>query len=226
MNEKLLRLHLGCGMNYLDGYINIDLPPDGQTVMHSRADIYKDVRELEYVDGSVDEIRNHHLFEHFTRQEAIKLLLQWRRWLMPGGLLFIETPDFENGVKAFVKARLGEKFKIARHLFGSQESGWALHKDFWGEEKFRFVLGKLGFEKISCDSRMVHTSKSLPDRFSRIAKKILPNKVDVLHNIVVKAYKSPYVIDEMHVAREVLKMSLFGKEEEILEVWMNEFKRG
>jgi len=226
MEQNPIRLHLGCGMNYLPGYVNVDLPPLEQTVMHSRADVYKDIRELEYADNSVDEIRSHHLLEHFSRPEAIKLLLQWRKWLRPGGLLSVETPDFEKGARAFAEAGLNEKFKIARHLFGSQESGWALHKDFWGEEKFRFVLGKLGFEHIVCEAQTLYTSKSLPDRFSHVAKKIFPGKVDNLHNIIVKAYKTAQGVDEMAVAREILGMSLLGKEEEILEVWMDEFKRG
>jgi len=225
MQDEPIKLHLGCGMNYLEGYVNVDLPPDGQTVMHSRADVYKDIRELEYADSSVDEIRTHHLLEHFSRPEALKLLLQWRKWLKPRGLLFVETPDFESAIKAFVRGSLREKFQIARHLFGSQESGWALHKDFYGEEKFRFILGKFGFENIVCSVQTVHTSKHLPDRFSKIAKKIVPNKVDSLHNIVVKAYKGSQTVDEERVAREILGMSLLGKEEEILEVWMDEFKK-
>ncbi|MDE1970820.1 MAG: methyltransferase domain-containing protein [Patescibacteria group bacterium] len=220
-----IRLHLGCGMHYLEGYTNVDLPSAEQTVMHSRADIYKDIRELAYADNSVDEIRNHHLLEHFSRQEALKLLFQWRRWLRPGGLLFVETPDFERGVQDFVQANLLEKFVIARHLFGSQESHWAFHKDFWGEEKFRFVLGQLGFENIVCEPKTLYTSKYIPDRLSHVARKIMPEQVDPLHNIIVKANKSSRDIDEMAVARNILSLSLLGKEEEILEVWMQEFKK-
>ena len=212
-------------MHYLEGYVNVDLPPVEQTIMHSKADVYKDIRELEYADNSVDEVRNHHLLEHFSRQEAIKLLLQWRRWLRPGGLLFVETPDFERGAEDFVRAGLHEKFVIARHLFGSQESSWAFHRDFWGEEKFRFVLGTLGFEDIVCEPKTLYTSKHIPDRLSHIARNVVPGIVDPLHNITVKAHKSPRDIDEMAAARAILSMSLLGKEEEILEVWMDEFKK-
>jgi len=60
-----MKLHLGYGSNYLDGYVNIDLPPQGQTVMCARADVYTDIRTLTYPDNSIDEIRSHHLLEHF-----------------------------------------------------------------------------------------------------------------------------------------------------------------
>src|SRR3989339_372730 len=215
-----VKLHLGCGQNYLEGYVNVDLPSEGQTVMNAQADVYQDIRTLSYQENSVDEIRNHHLLEHFNRQEAIKLLLQWRRWLKIGGMLFIETPDFETMAKKFSKAGLEEKFKLARHIFGSHEADWATHKDWWGEGKFGFVLSKLGFEDIKIEKISNMTSKMIPDRLASIGK-IIPGVSDCLDNVVVKAKKSGIVIDEKRVAEEILSMSLIGKEKEILNVWLN-----
>ncbi len=131
MENKTLKLHLGCGRNYLEGYVNIDLPSEDQELMKAKADVYKDIRDLEYPDNSIDKIRNHHLLEHFTRQEALKLLLQWRKWLKPNGFLVIETPDFEKCIELFLKSDVNTKFKIARHIFGSHESDWAVHKNYW-----------------------------------------------------------------------------------------------
>lgn len=85
IRQRELKLHLGCGDNYLAGYLNIDLPPSRQTVVKTKADLYADIRVLDYPEGSVDEIRSHHVFEHFSRQEALKLLANWRRWLKVGG---------------------------------------------------------------------------------------------------------------------------------------------
>lgn len=222
MNEKPLKLHLGCGANYLEGYVNIDLPHEGQTVMKSKADIYQDIRTLSYFDNSVDEIRNHHLLEHFTRQESLKVLLQWRRWLKPGGILFIETPDFETAAKKFSRAGINEKFKISRHVFGSQEADWATHKDWWGEEKFRFVLSKLGFENIKTEKKKTFTSKNYPDRLAGFLGRIFPGSSDILQNIVVRAYKANINVDEKQVVKEILSMSLIGKEKEILDVWLKQ----
>ncbi len=230
MNEKPLvrqsspqvKLHLGCGANYLDGYVNIDLPQEGQTVMNAKADIYQDIRTLSYFDNSVDEIRNHHLLEHFTRQESLKILLQWRRWLKSGGLLFIETPDFETAAKKFSRAGIGQKFKIARHIFGSQEADWAIHKDWWGEQKFRFVLSKLGFENINVEKKRAFTSKNYPDRLAGFLGRIFPGTSDILHNVIVKAQKSNQSVDLEKAVREILSMSLIGKEKDILDVWLNQ----
>ncbi|MEW5805354.1 MAG: methyltransferase domain-containing protein [Patescibacteria group bacterium] len=221
MTEKSLKLHLGCGERYLEGYLNIDLPSENQPVIKAKADLHADIRSLVYPENSVDEIRNHHLFEHFTRQEALKLLLQWRRWLKHGGLLWIETPDFETAAKRFVKAGLKEKFKIGRHLFGSHEADWAIHRDWWGEEKFRFVLTKFGFERIQFKKIVYFTSARFPDRAVKFIK-FLPGLADRLDNIEVKAVKSTKKINEYEVVREILSMSLIGKEKEILEVWLKQ----
>ena len=91
--EKEIKLHLGYQEKYLKGYINIDLPPEDHTVQEVRADKFADVRELEYEPESISEIRSHHLLEHFSRQEALMLLAEWHKWLIPGGLLVVETPD-------------------------------------------------------------------------------------------------------------------------------------
>ncbi len=217
-----VKLHLGCGESYLAGYVNIDLPTEGQTVMKAKADVYKDIRELAYADNSVDEVRTHHLLEHFSRQEILKHLFRWRRWLKPGGKLVLETPDFETTVKKFATADLKTQFKIARHIFGSQESPWAFHLDYWGEKKFRYILDKLGFEDIQVKLFTNYTSKYIPSRISKHANKVLPSAVDFLDNILVTAKKSFKPINEKAVAKEILSLSLIGKEKEILDVWLKE----
>ena len=143
--KKAVKLHLGCQENYLEGYVNIDLPPEEQTVKGVRADVYADVRDLKYESNSIAEIRSHHLLEHFSRVESLILLSRWHKWLEPNGLLVVETPDFEESVRKLLAAKIEKQFVFARHIFGSQEAAWAYHKDFWSEAKFYYVLSRLGF---------------------------------------------------------------------------------
>lgn len=70
--------------------------------MKPKADVFADIRQLEYPENSISEIRSHHLFEHFSRAEAIDLLLKWRKWLKPNGILRIETPDFYRCCRWFL----------------------------------------------------------------------------------------------------------------------------
>ncbi len=229
LKEKKMRLHLGCGENYIKGYVNVDLPPSEHTMMRPKADVYQDIRTLEYAEGSVAEVRAHHLLEHFSRQEALRILLQWRGWLEVGGVLFVETPDFETSVKQFIEGDLDVKFAVARHIFGSQESGWAFHRDWWGEEKYRFILPLLGFEIFELRKELAYLGSSRIPFVGSVIKRsgmdTLKNATgDRLANIVVKARKTSSPVDVESALRSILGRSLVGSEREILEVWMREGK--
>jgi predicted SAM-dependent methyltransferase len=141
------KLHLGCGEIYLDGYVNIDFPPSEHTVQRiSRADRYADIVELSYPPGTIAEVRLHHVFENFDRVTALYLLMQWYQWLEEGGQLVIETPDFQACALRFLQnGDAGAQDKLLRHLFGSNEAAWAIHKDGWYENKYIRVLHSLGY---------------------------------------------------------------------------------
>lgn len=145
-----LRLHLGCGENHFNGYVNIDFPITDHTVQtYSGADINGDIAQLRIPYGTVDEIRNHHVFEHFDRQEALALLCNWHLALKVGGTLVIETPDFEESIKLFLldsSQSYSQKQAIMRHIFGSHEASWAIHCDGWYKQKYVHVLNLLDFE--------------------------------------------------------------------------------
>lgn len=141
-----LRLHLGCGENHLDGYVNIDHPPDRHAVMTPRADIFADIKELRFPDNCLAEIRLHHVFEHFNRVEALGLLIRWHRWLRVGGILHIETPDLAGSAKTVLGAvPFKQKCAAVRHLAGDQTETWAYHVDHWFPERFHATFSHMGF---------------------------------------------------------------------------------
>lgn len=148
-----IRLHLGCGRQYLEGYVNIDYPPDRHNLMPPTADVHADITQLSYEQESIDEIRLHHVFEHFNRVTALGLLIRWHGWLKPGGILHIETPDFEGCARTFLstdstRVRMG----IIRHLAGDQSASWGYHIDHWFPQRFSYTLEHLGYEIIRIDT--------------------------------------------------------------------------
>jgi hypothetical protein len=158
------RVHLGCGDVYLRGYLNVDLPPaEGVASGTSRPDVESDAMSVSCPAGTLAEIRLHHLFEHFERTEALALLLRWYRWLAPGGRLTIETPDFEGCIANFSERPVADQGVILRHIFGSQEAAWAQHRDGWSPNRFRYVLGQLGFTRISTSRTFSDTRRMLPN---------------------------------------------------------------
>lgn len=222
------KLHLGCGELYLEGYVNIDFPPEHHTVVKVKADLYSDIRNLKYPENSIEEIRLHHVFEHFSRQEALKLLADWRKWLKPGGKLVIETPDVETAFQMFAETDdLKKRFALLRHVFGSHEADWAYHKDGWGEQKFKFILEKFGFEDIECEKVIAYHSNLRPKKFGGVIGRLLPEKIkdatgDRLPNIVVRARKGDKEIDTQKVIREILSLSIVGVEDELFETWLKD----
>lgn len=229
-NIKPIKLHLGCQEKYLDGYINIDLPPEEHTAEKVKADVYADVRNLKYEPDSVQEIRSHHLLEHFSRQEALLLLARWHKWLKVGGLLVAETPDFEESAGKFMNGKnIDDKFALARHIFGSHEAQWAYHKDFWSEEKFRYVLASLGFgnfrfEKSSnnLEQKMPFFKNKLGIAGERVMSKLGKLGFNILPNIVCYAEKTRETANYGTIIKEILKKSLVGREAKILDVWMDD----
>src|SRR5438477_9516222 len=99
-----MKLHLGCGQSYFEGYVNIDYPLSEHSVMKtSVADQFGNLFELNYAPETIEEVRLHHVFEHFTRAQACAMLASWNSWLKPGGIIHIEVPDFEKTAKAVLR---------------------------------------------------------------------------------------------------------------------------
>ena len=231
MSEKTIKLHLGCQGKYVEGYVNIDLPSESHPVEKEKVDVYADVRELIYADESVDEVRSHHLLEHFSRQEALLLLARWHRWLKMGGMVHIETPDFEESAKKFLHSSIKEQFVFGRHIYGSHEAAWAYHKDFWCESKYRYVLTKLGFGEFRFDKISNNLEAKIPvlrgamtKKSENLLKPLSPLGFNRLSNIVCYAKKVKNIGDYPSIIREILSLSLVGRETKILDVWMKDIQ--
>src|SRR5262245_46612289 len=94
-----VKLHLGCGGERWQDFLNVDLYPEEPHVVDmSRhgcvADVFADIRNLGLPNQSVDQIFTSHTLEHFTRWETIRMLKDWHRMLKKRGELVIEMPSF------------------------------------------------------------------------------------------------------------------------------------
>lgn len=205
-----MKLHLGCGERYLEGYINIDYPPEEHTVQSKNvADVQCDLRKLHYEKGTVEEIRLHHVFEHFSRPVACALITKWSEWLYRGGRLHIEVPDFDRTCMHIFNPFTGDKArKIGlRHLFGSQEADWAVHYVGYGKKEICDLMKLNGFE----------------------IKKISRNHWKDTYNIEVIAEKKRELDLEIKAAgtREYLKKYCVDEsagELKMLDVWVNMYE--
>ncbi|MDR0913319.1 MAG: methyltransferase domain-containing protein [Methanobrevibacter sp.] len=85
-----MKLHLGCGEKYLEGFTHCDIRK------YHHVDYVIPVDDLPFDDESVDEIYACHVLEHFGRHEVLNVLKEWSRVLKTDGFLRIAVPDFDS----------------------------------------------------------------------------------------------------------------------------------
>lgn len=206
-----MKLHLGCGENYLSGYVNIDFPKQYHSVQQKRvADIYADILALKYPRESVEEIRLHHVFEHFPRATACALLVCWREWLIHGGYLRVELPDFPRTALAVLNplSTLRSRNVALRHVFGSQEARWATHYEGWSISNLKYLLAKLHYRVIRVSHHMYKGTFS----FDLTARKLIKVISRSEYEKVIREYLSTYCLDNSET------------EQKILSVWMENYR--
>ncbi|MFA6000087.1 MAG: methyltransferase domain-containing protein [Candidatus Paceibacterota bacterium] len=90
----MLNLHLGCGSNYIKGWVNIDL---------NKGDVKYDLRKpLPYKNNTVNFIFNEAFYEHLNYLEQISFLKDCYRVLAPNGVLRTACPDLDFCVKLYL----------------------------------------------------------------------------------------------------------------------------
>lgn len=205
-----MKLHLGCGQNHLTGYVNIDYPASTKELMTKQvADIEADISTLRYRSSSIEEIRLHHVFEHFPRPIACALLVGWRKWLKPNGILHIEVPDFNKMALMVLNPLTSEERKLQalRHIFGSHEGFWAVHQDGWSCDRIRKLFTVCGYEVKSSKP----TENGMLKNVDIIGVK-RTNRLVKTDRLLIKEYLSQYLISKR-------------REQGLLNFWMTEFDR-
>lgn len=82
------KLHLGCGLHPLEGWLNSDLFPTERTILH--LDV---ARLFPFGDELFDWIYSEHLIEHLPFTGGQRKLRECHRVLRSGGRIRIATPD-------------------------------------------------------------------------------------------------------------------------------------
>lgn len=101
-----MRLNLGCGPIYLDGYVNID---NRSQFPSAKVDMEADFHELTWDENTCDEIICSHIAPYIkggqesdteTEPNEMRILLKrWYSWLKPGGRLIMETSNLKELAK-------------------------------------------------------------------------------------------------------------------------------
>ncbi len=216
-----MKLHLGCGQKYLNGYVNVDYPLTEHSVqVESVADVHQDITTLRYPRGTVDEIRLHHVFEHFTRPVACALVAAWRSWLKPQGILHIEVPDFERTARVILKrfASFKQRAVAERHIFGSHEAQWAIHCHGYTPKTMATLLNSYGFKPIETKKTEWLGTYNLEMRAQRGDKEF--SKDELLG--VTRKLLSNYLVDDSSSELRLLEIWLRIYDEQLEKCWAHD----
>jgi predicted SAM-dependent methyltransferase len=109
-----MRLELGAGDRGTPGFVHNDIR------YTSGIDWVFDAAEASAYAGceSCDEIRATHLLEHFSHRRTVAVLKDWLACLKPGGLLYVEVPNFEMQCRVLLAGQHEEAVRLA---YGDQD---------------------------------------------------------------------------------------------------------
>ena len=139
-----MKLHLGSGIRYLEGFLHIDIAD------YEHIDIKSSVDKLDTIDdGAVDEIYASHVLEYFDRNEVESVLKEWKRVLKKDGVLRIAVPNFEALIKVYQETE--EIDKILGPLYGKwdlSDGNFMYHKTVYDKNSLTELLEGVGFSDI------------------------------------------------------------------------------
>lgn len=159
MGNNNIKLNIGCGTDYREGYINID----GSTSLikvDKVIDISTQSLEDFFDENSVEHIIANDIIEHHFHWEAVRILNECYQLLSKTGSIEIRVPDCEYIISS-------NSFSIERKLtllFGGQDipqgvdvemdksrrefPQYFCHKYGWTMDRLKNDLLKIGFKSI------------------------------------------------------------------------------
>ena len=153
---KNIKLHIGCGTLYKDGWINIDNNSDNNI---EKLDINHDLSTgLPFDDLTVDYIYNEHFIEHLSREDGLKFMDECHRVLKIGGILRISCPDLDTIIDGYINDTWREQSWVKTYHYewieskcqmlnlNLNETPWG-HKYVYNKEELISQLVKASFNK-------------------------------------------------------------------------------
>lgn len=162
-----VKLHIGCGNTYLDGWVNIDLARPGR-----KLDLRWDLRRgLPFPTGSASAVFSEHLFEHLDLVSSFGLMRECRRALATKGVFRIGVPDLERYMHAYsgndtiieaVRPNRPTRAVALNEIFFFHS-----HRSMYDYETLEAMLNEAGFPEVHRSAYCHGSLNPSPDTESR-----------------------------------------------------------
>lgn len=156
--HEVRKLHIGCGENIVDGWLNSDYYPSSTRILHLDAtDIFP------FDDNMFDYIFSEHMIEHISYSNGSAMLSECYRVLRNNGKIRVSTPDLRFLIDLYQDNKSELQNEYIRWATDNFIEGAPYHDDafvinnfvrVWGhlfiydEKTLRLSLEKAGFSNI------------------------------------------------------------------------------
>ena len=142
-----MKLNLGCGTDYREGFVNIDNRTD------IKVDKNCDVSMLPFPDGCIEHILANDILEHFSYREVEKVLKEWVRVLSPGGTIRIMVPNLKKIYSQYADGTITPG-RVVELLFGGQTYPGNFHHAGFDRTIVKNLFKKCGLEVIKIEEAL------------------------------------------------------------------------
>lgn len=157
--NRIRKLHIGCGSHLLTGWLNSDFDPPLDTTLHLDA-----TKKFPFSSQQFDYIFTEHMIEHISYESAVDMLKECFRVLNNQGVIRIATPDFSVLHHFYHNAptKLQTEYLAWHH---HQYTKWAVsseplffinnfmrdwgHQFIYDEKVLRTVMESVGFKEVN-----------------------------------------------------------------------------
>ncbi len=141
---KLIKYNLGCGTDIRDGFINVD----SAYIKNVKGKYVRgDITTFKYENADLFLIDN--VLEHFTFEDARKLLIRLKSFLKPEGNIIIVVPDFKHLSEVINLLSPNTLFTsngwCSNCLLGTQKTSSDVHKSFYTQELLKYLCEVSGY---------------------------------------------------------------------------------
>lgn len=141
-----MKIHLGCGTRYIDGWHNIDWSTKYK--VDHRLDIGREI--LPFNDDTASEVISSHLIEHLNRWEGEHHLREIYRVLGENGKLILAFPDIIKILDCFegrdtTSNITGDHKELVKAIFETQKDETSVHKYGYTGKIIKDLLSQVGF---------------------------------------------------------------------------------
>ncbi len=153
------KLHIGCGENILDGWLNSDLSFLSRFIL-----VHLDATErFPFSDEEFDYVFSEHVIEHFSYLKGLQMLSECHRILKPEGKIRISTPSLDflidlykkeksdlqiQYIKWAAKAIVGASSDNCTFVINNYVRDWG-HQFIYDEVTLSKCLNNAGFTRVT-----------------------------------------------------------------------------